>query len=111
MFLTPRKIFYYASSSGRIPLYEWMKKLDPVAKDCVYDRIEKIKIGYFGDYKNLGEGVFEIRIHLASGYRIYYGIDGREVVLLLCAGDKASQKNDIKKAKLFWEDYKNAKKA
>jgi putative addiction module killer protein len=54
--------------------------------------------------------VFELRIHLGAGYRIYYGKDGKDIVLLLCGGDKSTQSKDIKKAKFFWEDYKNAKK-
>lgn len=101
MFLIPRIILHYASRNGKMPFMDWMNTLDPITKEVIYDRLEKVKIGYFGDYKNLGNGVFELRIHLGSGYRIYYGIDGRDIVLLLSAGDKGNQDKDIKKANFF----------
>ena len=110
MFLIPRQIFYYTSRNAKIPFMEWVDALDSVTKEIVRERLEKIKIGYFGDYKNLGEGVFELRIHFGCGYRVYYGIDGPEIVLLLCGVDKGTQSKDIKKAKFFLEDYRNAKK-
>lgn len=47
-----------------------------------------------------------LRLHFGSGYRIYYGEQGRKIILLLCAGDKSSQKKDIKLAKQYWQDYK-----
>jgi putative addiction module killer protein len=84
--------------------------LDPFTKELVHDRLEIAKTGYFGDYKNLGDGVFELRIHFGCGYRIYFGKDGMGIVLLLCGGEKNTQDKDIKKAKFFWEDYKNAQK-
>ena len=40
------------------------------------------------------------------GFRIYYGLDGKRIVVLLCGGDKRSQKADIKAAKAYWEQYK-----
>jgi len=110
MLLIPQKIFYYKSRNQKIPFLEWMRNLDSVTKELIYERFEKIEIGYFGDYKNLGNGVFELRFHLGAGYRIYFGKDGRDVVILLQGGDKGTQDRDIKKAKFFWEDYKNAKK-
>ena len=110
MFLIPRKISYYTSRNLKMPFKEWLDGLDSTIKDLIYERLEKVKIGYFGDYKNLGDGVFELRIHFGPGYRIYYGISGRDIILLLCGGDKDGQNKDIKKAKFLWEDYQNAKK-
>jgi putative addiction module killer protein len=110
MYFIPKKLFYYTLPSGRIPFYDWFYSLDAVDADTINDRLEKVETGYLGDYKNLGEGVFELRIHLNPGYRIYFGIDGLEMVLLLCGGNKSTQEKDIKKAKTFWGDYKNAKR-
>lgn len=107
MFLIPRKILYYISRNNKMPFMELIDGLDPATKEMIYERLEKVKIGYFGDYKNLGDGVFELRFYSGSGCRIYYGINGRDIVLLLCGGDKGSQNRDIKKAKFFLEDYKN----
>ncbi|NBV06890.1 MAG: type II toxin-antitoxin system RelE/ParE family toxin [Proteobacteria bacterium] len=110
MILIPRSISYYKSRNNKMPFMDWISNLDPSTKEVVYERIEKVKVGYFGDYKNLGDGVFELRINFGSGYRIYYAVNGKDIILLLCAGNKDTQSRDVKKAKFFWEEYKNAKK-
>lgn len=53
----------------------------------------------------MGGGVFELRLFFGSGYRIYFGKESKVVVIVLCAGDKKTQVKDIKKAKIFWEEY------
>ncbi len=70
MFLIPQQIFYYTSRNQKIPFKEWIDDLDSTIKDLIHERLEKVKVGYFGDYKNLGDGVFELRIHFGPGYRI-----------------------------------------
>jgi putative addiction module killer protein len=55
-------------------------------------------------------GVYEFRIHLGPGYRIYFGKAKDRVVIILCAGDKRSQERDINKAKKYWQLYKEALK-
>lgn len=69
-------------------------------------RIARLRLGNLGDSKSVGQGVYELRVHFGPGYRIYYGLDGEKLVLLLCGGDKKTQKKDIEKAKAFWENYK-----
>ena len=61
-------------------------------------RINQIRGGNFGDHKSVSNGVSELRIHYGPGYRIYYTVRGKIIVILLCAGDKSSQSKDIKKA-------------
>ena len=58
-----------------------------------------MKVGNFGDSKTVGEGVFELRIDVGKGYRIYFVNNGKEVVILLVGGDKSTQEDDIKTAK------------
>ena len=58
-----------------------------------------------GDHKYLKDGVWEIRIDVGSGYRVYYGKHGKTLVLLLCAGSKRTQASDIAKAVGYWTDY------
>ena len=53
----------------------------------------------------VGEGVWELRIDTGPGYRVYYARSGKQVVLLLCGGDKRKQTADIKRAKDYWSDY------
>lgn len=64
----------------------------------VIARINQIRGGNFGDHKSVSNGVSELRIKYGPGYRIYYTIRGRIIVILLCAGDKSTQSKDIKKA-------------
>jgi len=62
--------------------------------------------GHFGDTEPVGAGIYELRIHFGAGYRIYYTRSGKQVVVLLCAGDKGSQKRDIEQAKQIAKQYK-----
>lgn len=79
---------------------EWLKTLrDPIAKARVLARIISAEGGNFGDCESVGDGVSEMRIHVGAGYRVYYCRRGKIVYLLLCGGDKSSQKKDIKLAK------------
>ncbi len=75
-------------------------------RDRMQARLEKLEEGNFGDYKSVGEGVFELRFHFGSGYRIYFAQIGNAIVLLLCGGDKSSQTGDIERAKAYWREYK-----
>lgn len=63
-------------------------------------------MGNLGDHHSVGEGVSELRFSFGPGYRIYYGIEDKKIILLLCGGDKSTQKRDIKKAIQYWKDYK-----
>ena len=73
-------------------------------------RIARLRSGNFGDSKPIGGGASENRIHYGPGYRIYYGVDGKDVILLLYGGDKSSQDADIKLAQQYWDDYKKTRK-
>jgi putative addiction module killer protein len=65
-----------------------------------------MRLGNFGDYKAVGDGVCELRIDYGPGYRVYFGRDGAEIVILLIGGDKRNQHRDIETAKEYWADYK-----
>jgi len=79
---------------------KWLRKLrDRQAVLAIANRITRVSAGNFGDVKSVGDGVFEMRIFIGKGYRIYYRMNGLQVVLLLCGGDKSSQSKDIEKAK------------
>lgn len=70
-------------------------------------RISRIKDGNLGDCKAVGMGIFETRVHVGPGYRVYFAFQGDEVIVLLCAGDKSSQSRDIGLAERELEDIKN----
>ena len=85
---------------------KWFKKLrDEIAKRNIAFRIERIKNGNFGDSKSVGGGVYELRIDVGKGYRIYFKNTGKEIVILLVGGDKSTQESDIKIAKKKAKEY------
>jgi putative addiction module killer protein len=61
-------------------------------------RIRRMEMGNPGDVKSVGAGILEMRIDYGPGYRVYYMHLGATVVILLCAGDKRTQREDIKRA-------------
>ena len=83
------------------PVFDkWLNKLkNRTVKNKVLARLARIEVGNFGDHKSLADGLFELRFHFASGIRVYYTINGQEVVILINGGDKSTQSNDIVKAK------------
>ena len=97
----------YRTFRGKVPFSLWLHKLDRTTQAVIDTRIARIRKGNFGDCKHLSgcQGLFELRIDFGSGYRIYYGIHKKIVVILLCGGDKRSQERDIHKAKEYWKDF------
>lgn len=69
-----------------------------------------MELGNYSNVKSLGEGVFEYKIDFGPGYRVYFGQDGDELVILVGSGSKKQQDKDIKMAKHYWQEYKSAKK-
>lgn len=69
-------------------------------------RLNRLRLGNFGDCKSVGDGVFELRMMFGPGYRVYFGRDGERVVMLLCGGDKDTQQKDVELAKHYWRDYR-----
>jgi putative addiction module killer protein len=78
---------------------EWIGRLkDHRARARINIRIQRLRGGNFGDHSSVGDGVSEMRIDYGPGYRVYMAIRGRTVVVLLCGGDKSTQRKDIDKA-------------
>ena len=79
---------------------EWLDRLrDRQARARIIVRIERMEDGNFGDVEPVGDGVSEMRIFYGPGYRVYFVQQEQAVVVLLCGGDKSSQKRDVRKAK------------
>jgi putative addiction module killer protein len=79
---------------------KWFKALrDSRARYQILARIERLSEGNAGDSSPIGEGLSEMRIHCGPGYRVYYKDTGKEIVILLCGGDKSTQQADIARAK------------
>ena len=75
-------------------------------KARIQSRVFNFERGNLGDYKSVGNGIFEARFTMGPGYRLYFAIEKRKIILLLLGGDKGSQTRDIKKAKSYWQDFK-----
>ena len=85
---------------------KWFKKLrDKRAKFAIGQRLERMTTGNFGDSKAIGDGVFELRIDIGKGYRIYFKNNGNAIVILLVGGDKSTQDADIKTAKEMAKEF------
>lgn len=79
---------------------KWLLKLrDVTAASAIKVRISHFRRGLTGDVKSVGDGVLEARLHLKAGYRLYFVKRGNTMVILLCGGNKSTQKSDIAKAK------------
>jgi len=97
----------YASEGGRYPFAAWVKSLPDVRMRArVATRINRLRLGNFGDAKPVGDGVMELRIHAGAGVRVYFGRIGKRVVLILAGGDKSTQRRDIERSKEYWKDYR-----
>ncbi len=81
---------------------EWLAGLrDRVAVSRIATRLDRMRLGNLGDVEAVGEGVSEARIHYGPGYRLYFIIRGKTLIILLTGGDKATQARDIERAKIL----------
>ncbi len=105
-----RVLYYLRDGRAEAPFRTWRDRIsDQRAKLAVTARIARLRGGNFGDSKPIGDGASENRINFGPGYRIYHGIDGNDIVLLL-GGDKSTQHADIQKARIFWRDHKEQRR-
>ena len=97
---------HYITAEGKDPMQSWLDGLrDMRGRVAVLRRIDRITLGNFGDHKPVGGGVWELRVDVGPGYRLYYAQAGNTLVLLLCGGDKSSQQADIERALGHWTDW------
>lgn len=102
----PKQIIFYQDNGGKEPFSEWLNKLrDAQIKRRILIRLRRFEQGNYGDYKSLGENLNELRLFFGAGYRIYFGEDAENIVIILCAGDKSTQAQDIKIAQKYWKEY------
>lgn len=97
-------------SEGLSPFRRWFDGLDVQAAAGVTVAIERLAEGNTSNTKSIGEGAAELRINRGPGYRIYFGWDGKVLVILLGGGTKQRQQNDIDAALRRWRDYKKRKR-
>ena len=101
------ELLIYKSNNGKAPFDKWFSSIkDKKTRLIVQARIDRAVLGNLGDVKGLGDDVFEFRINFGPGYRLYFSIQDRKILLLLVGGDKRTQNKDIDKAKLYLKDWK-----
>ena len=97
----------YETREGDVPFESWIGDLrDRNARARIRKRIKRAEAGTLGDYRFVGDGVFEFKIDYGPGYRIYAAQVGLTILILLCGGDKGTQDRDIVQAKKFLADFK-----
>ena len=93
--------------NGLVPFDEWFDSLRDWKMQAAVDaRVTRVRAGNFGDCKSVGGGVFELRIAFGPGLRVYYGLHGQKIVVLVGGGDKRSQARDIQRAQQLWQQFK-----
>jgi putative addiction module killer protein len=107
----PKQVIFYADDNEREPFTEWLDNLrDTVGRQRILTRLVRLEQDNYGDYRPVGEGVNELRMFFGPGYRVYFGEDGEDIVVLLCGGDKDRQQDNIRQAKSYWKEYNKREK-
>jgi len=104
------RILECRDAEGQSPFERWFDGLDAQAATKINVALTRLAQGNVSNVKGVGGGVFEFRVDLGPGYRIYFGRDGHDLVILLGGGTKRRQQQDIDSAFARWMDYKTRKK-
>jgi putative addiction module killer protein len=106
--VNPKQIVFYADEDGNEPFQTWIDNLrDKQGRRRIINRLFRVQQGNYGDVEPIGEGLSELRLFFGPGYRVYFGEEAGNIVVILCGGDKSSQSRDIEEAKAYWKEYKN----
>src|SRR2546423_338315 len=99
-----REILKLELASGEVPFDSWFQSLRDIKLQAAVDaRLVRVRAGNFGDHQKVGAGVSELRIDKGPGLRVYFGLRGRQLVILLGGGDKSTQARDIRRAQELWQ--------
>lgn len=102
----PKTLTVYQDADGNEPFTNWFNSLrDVQGRQRIGTRLRRLEQGNYGDCQSIGEGISELRMFFGPGYRMYFGEEGDNIVLLLCGGDKSSQTQDIEAAKAYWKEH------
>ena len=99
---------HYLSPDGRDPFQDWLDGLGDVrVRVAVLRRIDRLALGNVGDCRSCRSSVWEMRIDIGPGHRVYFARAGAEMLLLLAGGTKRTQQTDIATAVARWKDYRS----
>ena len=101
------RVQIYATPNGRTPFTEWLEALkDQRGRDTIKVRVRRISAGNFGDSKSLGGGLYELRVDFGPGYRVYFGKEDEDVILLW-GRKKQHQAKDISRGRIYWAEHQS----
>ncbi|MFI3299784.1 MAG: type II toxin-antitoxin system RelE/ParE family toxin [Candidatus Gastranaerophilales bacterium] len=100
-----KQIIFYKHTDNKEPVKIWLKSLDKAIAQRIFSRLKRLSLGNLGDTKKIDNKISELRFFAGSGYRIYFTEIDNVLILLLNAGDKATQGKDIEKAKKYLKLY------
>jgi len=104
-----QRLVVFERPNGQRPFQDWLQKLaDSKARAVIRARLERVRLGNFGNCRSVGDGVEELKIAYGPGYRVYFGRKSKILAILLCGGDKGSQRPDIERAKQYWKEHCDA---
>ena len=106
-----QEVIIYRDASGHEHFTEWLHTLTKQENAIVLDRLKRVKLGNFGDHKPIkgASGLFELRFHLKQGFRVFYGREGNDIVVVLSGSDKGDQARAIDLAIRLWNEYQKHK--
>jgi putative addiction module killer protein len=108
----PRILKIYQTPTGALPFLEWLQSFrDGRTRAIILARLARVRLGNMGNTRSVGEGVHELKIDYGPGYRVYFGPDGTQLVILLTGGDKSTQDEDIATAKAYWQRYQKERRS
>lgn len=103
---------YFITDEGRKPFKEWLDQLRDIrARAKIRIRLDRALQGNLGDFRSVGQGVYELKINHGPGYRVYFAFEASRIILLLLGGDKSSQPEDIIRAKEYWLEHQKKRHA
>ena len=102
----PKEVIIFSREDGKEPFSDWLKSLKEAnIRQRILARLRRLEQGNYGDCEPVGQGVSELRFFFGPGYRVYFGETDGCIVVLLCGGDKKTQKKDIKQAQIYWQEF------
>jgi putative addiction module killer protein len=111
MDVVPKDVDYYYAPDEGCPYKEWFASLKEVkVQQAVDARLARARRGLLGDSKWVGQGVWEFRLDIGPGYRLYFGQPTREQIVLLLGGHKKTQEKDIRSAQNYWAEHQGRSK-
>ena len=104
------EVLSYVDVEGRRQFERWYYRLDRAARLRISTALARLAEGNTSNVKPVGQGVSECRIDFGPGYRVYFGLDGTTLIILLGGGTKQRQRRDIQTAQQHWQDYRREKR-